>query len=162
MANSYKEVTAFTARHGTYQFGVIPLGPVDAPSTFPRMVHVFMQGLLFVRVYIDDFFIFSKSMEEHVSHIQEVFQRLNNRSLKIELSKCHFAQSTMPLLCHVITSDGIRFDDCKIAAIKNSPIPTTPSELSSSLVLAGYYRRFIKGFEEISSVLHVFSSVKTH
>lgn len=94
-------------------------------------------------------------MEEHVSHIRRVFQRPDDRPLKIELSKCYFAQSTIPLLGHVTTFAGVRVDDSKIAAIKSSATPSNPTELRYFLGLAGQNRLFVNGLAGTFSVLHV-------
>ena len=51
-------------------------------------------------------------------------------------------------------------DTDKIDAISAAPTPQNATELRSFLGLAGYYRRFIKGFAEIFAVLHEATSTK--
>ncbi|GKD95178.1 hypothetical protein Tco_1375015 [Tanacetum coccineum] len=48
------------------------------------------------------------------------------------------------------TRQGIHVDPAKIEAVKNWASPTTPTEIRQFLGLAGYYRRFIKGFPKIA------------
>nr|GFC94703.1 putative reverse transcriptase domain-containing protein [Tanacetum cinerariifolium] len=60
---------------------------------------------------------------------------------------------SVQFLGHVIDSEGVHVDPAKIAAIKNWATPTTPTEVRQFLGLAGYYRRFIKGFSLISKPL---------
>ncbi|GJW84499.1 putative reverse transcriptase domain-containing protein [Tanacetum coccineum] len=48
---------------------------------------------------------------------------------------------------------GVHVDPAKIKAIKSWDTPMTPTEVRQFLRLAGYYRRFIKGFSLISKPL---------
>lgn len=92
---------------------------------------------------MDNVVIFSSSMQEHASHVEEIMRRISANGLKIKLSKCFFAQTKIKLLGHVVDSRGVHVDEDKVAAIKAAPTYTTKTELRSFLGLAGYYRRFI-------------------
>ncbi|GKD89346.1 putative reverse transcriptase domain-containing protein [Tanacetum coccineum] len=50
----------------------------------------------------------------------------------------------------MIDSEGIHVDPAKIESIKDWASPKTPIEIHQFLGLAGYYRRFIKGFSNIA------------
>ncbi|GJZ54177.1 hypothetical protein Tco_0609062 [Tanacetum coccineum] len=56
-------------------------------------------------------------------------------------------------LGHVIDSQGIHVDPAKIESIKDWESPKTPTEIRQFLGLAGYYRRFIKGFSNIAKAM---------
>lgn len=55
----------------------------------------------------------------------------------------------MAFLGHIISRDGISVDQSKVEAVRNWVIPKNASEIRSFLGLAGYYRKFIKGFSSI-------------
>ncbi|GJZ79156.1 hypothetical protein Tco_0643993 [Tanacetum coccineum] len=50
----------------------------------------------------------------------------------------------------VIDSEGIHVDPAKIESIKDWTSPKSPTEIRQFLGLAGYYRRFMKGFPNIA------------
>lgn len=59
----------------------------------------------------------------------------------------------MAFLVHIVSDEGIKVDTLKIEAVKSWPRPTTPSEVRSFLVLAGYYRRSVEGFSTYISAI---------
>ncbi|XP_070054553.1 uncharacterized protein [Nicotiana tomentosiformis] len=67
--------------------------------------------------------------------------------------KCEFWLESVTFLGHVVSGEGIKVDPQKIAAVKDWPRPTTPTEICSFLGSAGYYRRFVEGFSTLASPL---------
>jgi hypothetical protein len=57
----------------------------------------------------------------------------------------------MSFLGHVISREGIKVDPAKMEAIANWKQPESVIDIRSFLGLAGYYRRFIKGFSTLAS-----------
>jgi len=84
--------TAFSVRNGLYKYLVISFGLTNAPAHFMYLMNsVFMPDLdMFVMVFIDDIFIYSKNEEEHAEHLHIVLQRLREHKLYAKFSKCDF------------------------------------------------------------------------
>jgi len=59
-----------------------------------------------------------------------------------------------------VLCNGIEVDPKKMDAVKCWPRPLTPSDIRSLLGLAGYYRRFVKGFSSIASPLTALTQKK--
>ena len=59
-----------------YHWKFLPFGLKNAPAEFQRVMDRVLAGLPFARCYIDDVIIFSSSPQEHVRHLQAVFERL--------------------------------------------------------------------------------------
>ena len=70
-----------------------------------------------------------------------------------KLKKCEFWLDRVSFLGHVVTKDGISVDPGKVDVVSNWRRPTTMTEIRSLLGLAGYYRRFVKGFSKIAQPL---------
>ncbi|GJU74570.1 hypothetical protein Tco_1265975 [Tanacetum coccineum] len=144
--------TAFRTRYGHYEFQVMPFGLTNAPAVFMDLMNRVCKPYLdkFVIVFIDDILIYSRDEKEHEEHLKTILELLKKEELYAKFSKCEFWIHTVKFLGHVIDSSGIHVDPTKIEAVKNWASPTTPSEIRQFLGLAGYYRRFIKGFSKIA------------
>ena len=74
--------------------------------------------------------------------------------MKLDPKKFSFVKQRIEYLGHVVTPQGIFPDPGKVEVVQNFPTPASLKDLKSFLGLANYYRRFIKGFSEISSPLN--------
>lgn len=85
--------TACVTRYGAYEFLVMPFELTNALATFCTLMNKLFHPYLdkFVVVYLDDIVVYSQILEEHVEHLQKVFQVLRENELYIKLGKCSFA-----------------------------------------------------------------------
>ncbi|GKE93601.1 putative reverse transcriptase domain-containing protein, partial [Tanacetum coccineum] len=148
-------ITAFRTRYGHYEFQVMPFGLTNAPAVFMDLMNRVCKPYLdkFVIVFIDDILIYSKTKEEHSEHLKIILDLLKKEKLYAKFSKCDFWLESVQFLGHVINREGVHVDPAKIEAIKNWPVPTSPTEVRQFMGLAGYYRRFIEGFSLIAKPL---------
>jgi hypothetical protein len=144
--------TAFVIRYGQYEFIVMPFGLTNAPAFFMNLMNkVFMEELdKFVVVFIDDILIYSKNCEDHKRHLRTVLEKLRAHQLYAKLSKCEFWLEKIAFLRDILTAEGIEVDPSKVEAVSKWRQPSNVSEVLSFLGMAGYYRRFIKGFSSIA------------
>ena len=108
-----KKKTAFITKYGTYEFNVMPFGLTNAPATFQRLMDKILRPYInkFVVVYLDDITVYSRTFEEHLEHVQLVFQILKDANLKLNLAKCYFFLNSIKFLGHIIGKDGIKTDE---------------------------------------------------
>lgn len=141
-------LTSFHTRYGSYEWLVIPFGLTNAPAYFVDLMNKVFKDFLdrFVLIFINDILVYSKTEEEHEKHLQIVLETHRSNQLKAKFSKCHFRQSRVKFLGHIISESGISVDPSKIEAIQNWKRPKSVTEIRSFLGLAGYCRHFIKDF----------------
>jgi hypothetical protein len=113
----------------------------------------------FVVVFFDDILVYCSTYQEHLEHLQFVFQWLERDQWKLKfqwklkLSKCKLSQRSIAYLGHVISEQGVSTDLAKVQAIVDWPVPTSVKQLRNFLGLAGYYRKFVRNFGIIARPL---------
>ena len=146
---------AFRMRYGHYEFLVMPFGLTNAPTAFiDLMNHVFRPYVdQFVVVFMDDILVYSKDRENHDTHLRVVLETLRKKQLYVKLSKCEFWLNEVSFLGHIVSKEGIRVDPKKIEVVVEWKPPRNVTEVRSFQGLAGYYRRFVKGFSMIADLM---------
>jgi hypothetical protein len=104
--------TAFTTRYGLFKYTVMSFGLTNAPAYFMNLMNkVFMKFLdKFVVVFINDILVYSKTEEEHATHLQLVLGTLREHHLYAKFSKCEFWLKEVGFLGHVISAGGVSVD----------------------------------------------------
>jgi hypothetical protein len=145
--------TAFRTPFGLYEFKVMPFGLTNAPAVFMACMNDMLSHLPFCVVYLDDILIFSKNDQEHVEHVRQVLNILEQHHYLVKLKKCDFFKTEVTYLGHVVSKDGIKPDPKKVQAVKDWPTPQTVHDVRSFLGMANYFRRFIKGYSTYAAPL---------
>lgn len=107
----------------------------------------------FIIVFFNDILIYSSSLEDHLLHLDIAFQVLLDNHFVLKISKCFFGQSQVEYLGHLVSHKGVEPLATKVTAIIHWPSPRSTKALRSFLGLAGFYRRFIKGYATIAAPL---------
>ena len=104
----------------------------------------------FAANYLDDIIVFSRTAEEHMVHLEAIFEALQIADLKIKVSKCEFFKKHVSYLGFLIGETGIRCDRSKVEAISRITTPTSIEEVRQFNGMCSYYRKFISHFSEIT------------
>lgn len=164
LEDNSKKYTAFTTPDGAaYQFRVLPFGLKGAPTTFQRfMVQEVLAGYIhqFAMVYLDDIIVYSRDLEEHLGHLQLIFERLQKHNLTCATDKCHFGMKQLDYLGHVIGPEDNTPQDVHLHRLQDFPEPQNRKQLRSFLGACNWLRDYIPRFAEMSAPLTELLSAK--
>ena len=123
--------TAFRTHEGHYEFLVMPFGLCNAPLTFQSIMNAIFKKYLrkFVIVFFDDILVYNTSMNEHISHLPQVFNILVANTFFLKKTKCAFGVDHIEYLGHIVYARVVGPDPGKIEAIKQWLIPTIVKQL---------------------------------
>ena len=146
--------SAFVVPMGKWEFKRTPFGLSQAPACFQLLINkVLMDCGHFAMGYLDDIIIYSKTEEEHLKHIEQIFRRLEHFGLKMKREKCSFFKQHIQYLGHIISEEGFKPLPEKLESIRKMPAPRNAKEVKQFLGLIGYYRKFVPRFADISRPL---------
>jgi len=141
---------AFHSDKGLLQFTCMPFGYINASAEFQRAMDTIFRDFIgvFIRVYIDDIIIYSKSIEEHMVHLEKFFDRCIEYNIMINPKKIQLCKEEVGILGHIVGKGIFRPDPEKIEGIMKFPAPKTKKELQSFLGSINYYRGFVPHFSK--------------
>ena len=92
MAPEDMEKTTFVTQWGTLCYKVMPFGLNNAGVTYQRAMVALFHDIIHheIEVYVDDMIARSQTEEEHLDHLQKLFERLKEYKLRLNPSKCTF------------------------------------------------------------------------
>ena len=94
------------------------MGLKNSPPTFQRvMADILKCCRNFSLVYLDDIIVFSKSLDEHLYHLERVFKALQSKNFTLNPPKCVIAANQIDYLGHTISQKSITPMKEKIQAI---------------------------------------------
>jgi hypothetical protein len=134
-------------------------GVKTAPAQFQATMDKILSGVKGVFCYIDDILVVTESVEEHLTVLKQVFERLTKYNVKLNQVKCRFFQQEIQYLGHKLSADGIRPLQGKLEAIQKAKRPTNVSELKSLLGMINYYGKFLPN---LATTLHPLYSLLQH
>ena len=94
-------------------------GYKNGPSIFQRIMQNVLTPFLwiFALVYIDDIIIFSLTLEDHISHLNQVFKAIEGSGVILSVTKCHFGYQSLLLLGQKVSQLGLSTHKKKVDTI---------------------------------------------
>ena len=163
MKNADIHKTVFRTQRGQFEFLFMPFGVTNAPATFQHLMNTIFKDEpnAFVSVYFDDILVFSEMEEEHLQHVRVALERLREAKLFARLHKCEFFKSRVEYLGFDVSAQGVQLSPNKVKAVVEWPTPRNVKDVRSFLGLAGFYKRFVRGFNQKARPLTELTKDKT-
>ena len=90
MAEADVPKTGISTPFGLFEYLFMPFGLKNAAQTFQRLMDRKFRHLPFLFVYLDDILIASRSVEEHLDHLRQLFAIMQENGLQVNPDKCVF------------------------------------------------------------------------
>ena len=90
IAESSRDYTTFVGPTDTFRFVRMPFGLSNSPSAYCQLVQMALSRLPsgFAIAYLDDILIYSKTVKEHIVHMELVLKLHAEVGMKLNLKKC--------------------------------------------------------------------------
>lgn len=149
-----KKVTAFRVEGQCFEFNVTPFGLKTSSAALIRGLRVVLQGLSdYVINFVDDLLVISRSFEEHLEHLENLFIRFRENNMTLSFKKSNFAKKETEFLGHVLSADGLKPQPDKIQIIKDYRRPKNVKQLRGFLGFINFYAKFAKNYAEETAPL---------
>jgi len=136
--------TAVVTHRGHEWFNVALMGYKGSVAHQQKYIDKLLEEFLqWASSYIDDIVVASYTFEEHLTHLELLFDKMEQNNLALNPKKCRVAFERVQLLGHVVDQYGIYTMEAKTAAIREMAFPATLADLEYFLGLTGYYRQFV-------------------
>lgn len=157
ISDEFREATAFSGPGGKlYQYVTLPLGLVNSPASFARLMEVVLGPLLrkIVWIYMDDILIASDTLEEHFEHLRLVLDLLAASGLTVSREKMKLCYTKLRFLGRIVSADGVSMDPRKMEAIRNYPVPKDRKGIERFMGVVSWNHQFIKDLATIAAPLN--------
>nr|KAG5694982.1 hypothetical protein BaRGS_024165 [Batillaria attramentaria] len=131
----------------------LPFGIKSAPGYFQEIMENLTSDLPGVAVFQDDILTSGKDAKDHLSNLERLLTRLNDKGLRCRREKCLFAQPSVEYLGHTLSAEGIS-KGSKVEAVLKMPPPTDVSSLKSFLGSVQFYGKFIPNLATMAEPLY--------
>ena len=140
------EKITFITLWGTFYYKVVPFGLKNIGENYQQAMVTLFHDMIHkeIEVYVDNMIAKYLTKEEHLVHLQKLFERLRKFTLRLDLNKCTSGVRSGKLLGFVVSGKGIKVDPTKVKEIQERLEPERKKkEVGGFLGRLNYIDRFI-------------------
>jgi hypothetical protein len=153
--------TTFITHLGTFRFKVMPFGLTGAPATFQRTMDTLFKDRLGLDtlVYLDDIILYTDTLPELYSAIDNALTILRTHGFKCKTPKCHISREIEFLGFH-ICNGSLSVGEGKLSKLVGWPVPSSVKDVQSFLGFANFLRPLVPNFGSLAAPLHASTTRK--
>ena len=152
-----QELTAFVTPDAKYQWQRLPFGLACGPSYQTQLMNSIFAGIQYkvLICYMDDICLWSYTAPQMLERMEMMLERVVGAGLTLRADKFTFFSLEIDFLGHRLSREGIGVSPGKTEAISRiDPLSiNNVTAVRSFLGATGFYRKFIRGYSEISRPL---------
>ncbi|KAF4529789.1 hypothetical protein B566_EDAN018057 [Ephemera danica] len=143
-----RDKSSFIVGSKQYRYKRLPFGLAGSGFTFQALMDRVLEGARghYAEAFVDDICIYSRTVAEHMKHLEDVLDRLERAGLTVNPSKIQLFRSKIHFLGHVISPGRVQPDPEKISALKVYKRPENVKDIQRFVGFVGYYRDMIPNF----------------
>ena len=84
-----RKFMCFAVNNQIWQYSRLPMGWVNSSTFLAQFYESCFKGLEFVSWYSDNLVVSSRTEEEHLVHLEMMFERVQKANVKLALDRCH-------------------------------------------------------------------------
>ena len=139
-------ITVFQTEDRIKRFKRLIFGLNSASEQLQHHLQTLLAYISGVINIADDILFFASTIAEHDLILQNVFQRLSEKGLTLNLDKCHFSRETLEHFGFVFSKNDMKSSVPKILALKEAKRPQDIKRISSYIGIINYLKGFKSGF----------------
>ena len=155
MHSDSEELMTFCTLIRVYKYRVLSFNLINRLTFFQHYINNTLFKCLndYTQAYLNDILIYSKTQQEHVKHVRNVFEKLQAAGLQINIKKSEFFIIETIFLGLLIFIDELRMNPRKIQVIINWNAPQCLKEIQFFIDFCNFFWQFIKNFSKITHLL---------
>lgn len=137
------------SHRGQEQSNVALMGYKGSPPYVQRQTDRLLRPYnQFAKAYVDDMVVYSKTLQEHLTHLRKIFEMYRQRRISLSPGKSFLGYPSVILLGQRVDSLGLTTSEEKLAAISSLNFPGSLRDLEIFLGLTGWLRSSIPKYAQ--------------
>ncbi|XP_065058440.1 uncharacterized protein K02A2.6-like [Rhopilema esculentum] len=138
LSEESRNITTFSTQVGLFRYKRLNYGTNASAEIFQYTLQKALQGLNGVQNIADDIVVYGATCEEHDANLGKCLERLKNKGLTLNKSKCKFLSETLDFFGQIFSKDGTRPDPKRVNDLLNAAVPKNAHDVRSLLGTANY------------------------